>query len=53
MRSRLIAQAPEEAYDFLASLPAETWTSSAALLLSEIYAEIAKREVDENERKRG
>ncbi|MFB4275756.1 hypothetical protein ACBJ59_10725 [Nonomuraea sp. MTCD27] len=44
LRNDLIARAPEEAYDFLVGVPAEVWTSSGAYLLSDMYAEIARRE---------
>lgn len=52
MRAHMIAKAPtREARDFLAGRPAETWTSSAAALLSQIYADIAKKEEEKRERR--
>lgn len=53
LRGRMLAKAPAEAYDFIAGLPEETWTSSAADLLSKMYAQIAKQESEKREEQRG
>lgn len=53
LRGRMLGSAPAEAYDFIAGLPDETWTASAADLLSKMYAEVAKQEGERREQQRG
>lgn len=54
MRDEMIAKVSDddEARNALVSVPAEAWTSSAARLLSTIYADIAWQERARNRRRR-